>query len=124
MVAFDAVPLLDVTGPLQVSATANEPAVKGSDALLYIVMNAARQTPSVTSSAGIALMTEELSHHAAPVDTLIVAGGPGVEGAQDEALFAWLAARRDDHLAAELAERLGHRAVDAGAAASDEDGVG
>jgi transcriptional regulator GlxA family with amidase domain len=93
MVAFDAVQLLDVTGPLQVFATANDMAAKNGDPPPYAVRIVARQTPSVTSSAGIALMTEELPHPGAPLDTLIVAGGPGVESAQDQALVAWLAER-------------------------------
>lgn len=93
MVAFDAVQLLDVTGPLQVFATANDMAAKAGDPRPYAVGIVARQTPSVMSSAGIALMTDELPRPGAPIDTLIVAGGPGAERAQDEALVAWLAAR-------------------------------
>jgi transcriptional regulator GlxA family with amidase domain len=84
MVAFDAVQLLDVTGPLQVFATANETIARAGGAHPYTVRIVARQAPNVTASAGIILGTQSLSPPGSPVDTLIVAGGPGVKAAAEE----------------------------------------
>ncbi len=94
MVAFDAVQLLDVTGPLQVFATANETIAKVGGQHPYIVRIVARQVPAVTASAGIVLATQSLSSPDTPVDTLIVAGGPGVKAAARESeLVGWVTAR-------------------------------
>jgi transcriptional regulator GlxA family with amidase domain len=94
MVAFDAVQLLDVTGPLQVFATANETIAKAGRPHPYTVRIVARQVPNVTASAGIMLGTQSLSPPGSPVDTLIVAGGPGVKAAAEEReLVAWVTAR-------------------------------
>ena len=94
MVAFEAVQLLDVTGPLQVFATANETIAKAGGAHPYTVRIVARQAPNVTASAGIMLGTQPLSPPGTPVDTLIVAGGPGVKAAAEEKeLVAWVTAR-------------------------------
>lgn len=94
MVAFDAVQLLDVTGPLQVFATANETIAKAGGPHPYTVRIVAPQAAGVTASAGIVLATHPLSRPGTPVDTLIVAGGPGVEAAAEQRdLVAWLTAR-------------------------------
>ena len=94
MVAFDSVQLLDVTGPLQVFATANEMRAKGGEPPRYLLRVVAPTVPQVTASAGVVLASEALSHLATPVDTLVVAGGPGVGPASENAgLLAWLAAR-------------------------------
>jgi transcriptional regulator GlxA family with amidase domain len=96
MVAFDAVQLLDVTGPLQVFATANETVAKAGGPQPYSVRIVARQAPGVTASAGIVLATQPLSPPGTPVDTLIVAGGPGVKAAAAESeLLAWVTARAE-----------------------------
>lgn len=92
IVAFPGANLLDVTGPLQVFASANELAQGGSSPA-YDISLVARDTP-VTTSAGLALVAQRLPSPAKPVDTLIVAGGGGVHAAcGDEALLSWLAAR-------------------------------
>jgi transcriptional regulator GlxA family with amidase domain len=94
MVAFDAVQLLDVTGPLQVFATANETVARAGGEHPYAIRIVARQAPHVTASAGIVLATQPLSPPRTPVDTLIVAGGPGVKAAAaDSELVAWVTAR-------------------------------
>jgi len=94
MVAFDAVQLLDVTGPLQVFATANETVANAGAPHPYTVRIVARQAPAVTASAGIVLATQPLSPPGTPVDTMIVAGGPGVKAAAAETEFvAWVTAR-------------------------------
>ena len=94
MVAFDAVQLLDVAGPLQVFATANEMCAKAGEPPRYVLRVVAPTVPHVTASAGITLASRALSEHAASVDTLVVAGGPGVAAAsEDRVLVAWLAVR-------------------------------
>jgi transcriptional regulator GlxA family with amidase domain len=94
MVAFDAVQLLDVTGPLQVFATANEIIAGSGGAAPYLIRIVAREAPGVTASAGIGLMTEVLPPPATSIDTVIVAGGPGVTAAtRDTELLAWLTRR-------------------------------
>ena len=94
MVAFEAVQLLDVTGPLQVFATANEILAAAGGAPPYSVRIVTRQRPGVTASAGITLGTQALSPAGAPVDTLILAGGPGVRAAAAEvALVEWVRRR-------------------------------
>jgi transcriptional regulator GlxA family with amidase domain len=94
MVAFDGVQLLDVTGPLQVFATANEMLAATGAAPAFAVRLVARATPTLTASSGLVLASQELPDIAAPVDTLIVAGGPGVAAAANDAdLVSWLAAR-------------------------------
>jgi transcriptional regulator GlxA family with amidase domain len=94
MVAFDAVQLLDVTGPLQAFTTANETVAKTGEPHAYTVRIVARQAPSVTASAGIMLGTQSLPPPGTPVDTLMVAGGPGVKmAAEDAELVAWVTAR-------------------------------
>jgi len=85
--------LLDVTGPLQVFATANDLAAMARTGLPYEIRVVAAE-PNVTTSAGLALVTERLSGADEPVDTLIVAGGYGVQAACDSpVLVGWLRER-------------------------------
>jgi transcriptional regulator GlxA family with amidase domain len=94
MVAFKHVQLLDVTGPLQVFATANEMIAKTCGTPPYTIRIVARQARSVVASAGIVLATDDLPPLQTPVDTLIIAGGPGVKLAAAETEFVtWLRAR-------------------------------
>ena len=94
VLAFPAVQVLDVTGPLQVFATANELAAAGGAAAPYAPRVVAREAGGVTASAGLGLATAALPGAAVAVDTLLVAGGPGVEAAAaDPTLCAWVTAR-------------------------------
>jgi transcriptional regulator GlxA family with amidase domain len=99
VLAFPAVQLLDVTGPLQVFATANDHVTQAGGTAPYqlrVVAKAVRvgqNGRSVTASAGLALATLPLPRGTAP-DTLIVAGGPGVEAAtEDPELVDWVRQR-------------------------------
>src|ERR1700722_12530339 len=74
VVAFQAVQLLDVTGPLQVFATANDTVANTGAAPPYTLRIIARQTPSVMASAGIVFATGDLSPLDTPLDTLMIAG--------------------------------------------------
>lgn len=94
VLAYPAVQLLDVTGPLQVFATANDLLAKAGEAQPYLIRLVAPGGHSVASSAGVALMAEPLSPPETFVDTLIVAGGEGSNPALiDPVLVAWVAQR-------------------------------
>ena len=92
ILAFPQVQLLDVAGPLQVFATANERLGLGVEP--YAPRVVGRGGGLVSASAGLGLATLPLPDGDSPVDTFIVAGGPGVTAASgDPALVAWVAAR-------------------------------
>jgi transcriptional regulator GlxA family with amidase domain len=92
--AFDNLQLLDVAGPLQVFATANDLARLARRPKPYVLQVVAREGGLVASSAGLTLGAAPLPAAEAPLDTLIVAGGYGVDAAcEDEALLGWLRAR-------------------------------
>ena len=90
IVAFPDVQLLDVTGPLQVFASANEMRRVAGQPPYYAIRVVAKSSP-VISSSGLALLAQALSPRKRPIDTLIVAGGAGVHAAsQDKRLISWL----------------------------------
>jgi transcriptional regulator GlxA family with amidase domain len=94
LLVFPAVQVLDVTGPLQVFASANEQVTERGGSAPYALRVVARGGHSVTASAGLALATTALPPIASPIDTLIVAGGPGVDAAAaDPELIDWLRRR-------------------------------
>jgi transcriptional regulator GlxA family with amidase domain len=95
VLAFPDVQLLDVTGPLQVFATANEHVVQGGGAPPYTLrVVAAGGGRPVTSSAGLDIATQPLPRLGTALDTLIVAGGPGVDAAAaDPKLCDWVRKR-------------------------------
>lgn len=93
ILAFPDVQLLDVTGPLQVFASANALQPEQRSPPPYAVRVIARQHAIVTSS-GLQIVAHPLPRARVPVDTLIVAGGAGVRAAAaDAALLTWLARR-------------------------------
>ena len=86
ILAFPSVQLLDVTGPLQVFATANEVAASGSKSVApYLLRVVAPGGATVTTSSGLALLTQPLPPMESVPDTLLIAGGPGVERAASDA---------------------------------------
>ncbi len=92
--AFERVQLLDVAGPLQVFATANDLARQRRLPAPYRLDVVAREAPSVETSAGLGLVVAPLPLAQSAVDTLIVAGGFGLNAAcEDEALLGWLRER-------------------------------
>lgn len=94
VLAYPAVQLLDVTGPLQVFATANEQVVQAGGTAPYVLRVVAKDRSRVAASSGLEVVTDALPHSAAALDTLVVAGGPGVDvAAADPALLAWLRRR-------------------------------
>ncbi|ETK19753.1 AraC family transcriptional regulator [Pseudomonas sp. FH4] len=91
VLAFPNVQVLDVTGPLQVFATANDLARQQGLPLPYAVNVIAAQDEPVMTSAGLALLAAPLPAAETPCDTLVIAGGWGVYGAaEDPALVEWV----------------------------------
>jgi transcriptional regulator GlxA family with amidase domain len=92
--AYPSVQLLDVTGPLQVFASANDLVAEAGGIAPYALDIVAPGGQAVRASAGIGLATRPLPPIDADVDTLMVAGGPGVDAAAaDPVLVAWLRGR-------------------------------
>lgn len=93
ILAFPEVQILDVTGPLQVFSTANdffETAGKRPPYGLIVVSS----KEAIKSSSGLTLLTAPLPTCEPFADTLIVAGGHGVNAAcRNNQLTAWIAER-------------------------------
>lgn len=91
VLAFENAQVLDVTGPLQVFASANDLARQRGLPLPYAVNVIATQAGPVMTSAGLALLAEALPAIEQPCDTLVIAGGWGVYGvAEDPTLVQWV----------------------------------
>ncbi|TVT81383.1 GlxA family transcriptional regulator [Pseudomonas sp. H3(2019)] len=89
VLAFANVQLLDVTGPLQVFASANDMAAQRGLPPPYAPTVIAGGGGAVMSSAGLALLAEPLPSESS--DTLIIAGGWGVyTAAEDAVLVDWV----------------------------------
>lgn len=94
VLVFPSVQLLDVAGPLQVFACANEHVVRLDGLAPYTLRTVAMGDGGIASSAGLGLATTPLPSTRSPIDTLVVAGGPGVmAAATDPALVGWVTAR-------------------------------
>lgn len=90
LLAFPGVQLLDVCGPLQVFASANELAVQQRRAQPYATRVVAAEAGLVTSSSGVALLASSIRSVKGLIDTLIVPGGRGVSAASADArLTRW-----------------------------------
>src|ERR1700761_2452114 len=94
VLAFPSVQLLDVTGPIQVFASANNFMVAAGNAAPYAIRVVAHGTPSVEATAGVALAVHPLSPGEADVDTLVIAGGDGVHASSEDAVLVdWVRQR-------------------------------
>jgi transcriptional regulator GlxA family with amidase domain len=94
VLAYPSVQLLDVTGPAQVFASANDLVVGSGGTPPYVLRLVAPGGQIVTASAGLELTTRPLPPRRAAVDTLMIAGGQGVEAAAaDPALVDWVRRR-------------------------------
>ncbi len=103
-VVFERFQLLDVCGPLQVFATANEEMALAGRKPRYETHIRGVIAGPVHSSSGVTLQAEALPRRLQrSVDTLILPGGPGVRepGTEQERLVAWI--RRAEHRAARVA---------------------
>jgi transcriptional regulator GlxA family with amidase domain len=94
VLTFPAVQLLDVTGPVQVFATANDLVAGAGGTSPYRLRVVTQGDEGVTSSAGVSLAAGPLSRCNEALDTLLVAGGDGVEAAAaNAALVDWVRQR-------------------------------
>ncbi len=94
VLAYPAVQLLDVTGPLQVLVCTNDYVRKTGGTPPYVLRVVAKGKRYVTTSAGLEISTAPLPCTKNPPDTLIVPGGPGVDAAAaDAALVDWVRRR-------------------------------
>ncbi|CAN5239767.1 GlxA family transcriptional regulator [soil metagenome] len=94
MLAFPAVQLLDIAGPMQVFATANDLMTQAGHAKPYAPQVVAPGGASVLASAGLGLAAAALPETDAALDTLMIAGGQGVhDAAADPALVTWVRSR-------------------------------
>ena len=83
VLAYPSFQLLDVTGPLQVFATANEIVRAQGGEAPYAAQVVTLHGGVVTASCGLAVVSEPLAFEL-ETDTLVVAGGPGVKPAMDD----------------------------------------
>ncbi len=89
VLAFANMQILDVTGPLQVFASANDLARQRGMPTPYAPSVIASGGGAVMSSAGLAVLAEPLPQ--TPSDTLIIAGGWGIyPAAEDQQLVDWV----------------------------------
>ncbi|HEY6434735.1 MAG TPA: GlxA family transcriptional regulator [Acetobacteraceae bacterium] len=95
MLIYPAVQMLDVTGPLQVFASANEIVARDGGKPPYVLRVVAKDAGRLTvASSGLGLFAEPLPDRVAGLDTLLVAGGAGVAAAAEDAtLVAWVGDR-------------------------------
>ena len=93
LLVFPNFQMLDLTGPMQVFASANVLAEEAGAPAPYRLRVIAREN-RVSASAGLELVAQTLPASDEPCDTLVIAGGYGVfQAITDTALVAWLAAR-------------------------------
>lgn len=92
VLAYPAVQLLDVTGPLQVFATANDLMVRSRAEPAYSIRLVASGGNIVQASAGFALVADPLPSPSSSIDTLVVAGGEGANSVGAE-LIDWIRQR-------------------------------
>jgi len=94
VLAFPAVQLLDVTGPFQVFASANDIVAETGGTPPYVLRVVAKDCKDVTASGGLAIAASPLPRVGVALDTLMIAGGPGVDAASaDPALIKWIRER-------------------------------
>jgi len=94
VLAYPAVKLLDVTGPVEVFASANDFVAAAGGALPYLLKVVAQRGGGVTASAGVTLAAGPLTQGDEALDTLLVAGGDGAEAAaENPVLVDWVRQR-------------------------------
>lgn len=90
VLAFPRAQLLDVTGPLQVFASVNELAQERGQPAPYAPRVVAADAGPIETSSGLVVMADSLRSAGRP-DTVIVAGGKGVQAAsRDARMVRWV----------------------------------
>ncbi|QND45770.1 GlxA family transcriptional regulator (plasmid) [Rhizobium lusitanum] len=93
ILAFENAQLLDITGPLQVFTSANEAALAAGLPRPYDAITIAT-SPQTGTTSGLSLATSPLPDDDVDIDTLLVAGGQGVNKACEDAAFVdWIRRR-------------------------------
>lgn len=91
VLAYPSVKLLDVTGPIQVFASANAFMAQAGEAMPYTIRIVAQGGDRVEASGGVELVVYPLSPTGAVLDTLVIAGGEGIAAAAaDTGLIDWV----------------------------------
>ena len=94
VLAYPAVQLLDVTGPVQVFASANVQVADAGGTPPYQLKVVTQGGGGVTASAGVTLEADPLTQPSDALDTLLVAGGEGAEAAaENPVLVEWVRQR-------------------------------
>jgi transcriptional regulator GlxA family with amidase domain len=94
LLTFPLAQLLDVTGPAQVFASANDFVLESGGRPTYELKVVAQGGAQVTALAGLKPSTQLLPQEGSLVDTLMVAGGRGVEAAAaDRVIVDWVQMR-------------------------------
>jgi transcriptional regulator GlxA family with amidase domain len=94
VLTYPRVQLLDVTGPVQVFASANEIVEGAGGTRPYQLRVVSQGGQDVTATAGLALAAAPLPEAGQGVDTLLVAGGKGVAAAaENPVLVDWVRRR-------------------------------
>ncbi|HEY8290478.1 MAG TPA: GlxA family transcriptional regulator [Acetobacteraceae bacterium] len=94
IVAFPDFQLLDVAGPLQALASANQFAAESGLPGQYEVRVVSPAAGVLASSAALSIVADPLPASDRPLDTLIIGGGPGVYPAAEDAGFVDWVRRR------------------------------
>ncbi len=94
VLTYPAVQLLDVTGPVQVFASANDLVADTGGARPYLLRVVAQGGEGATASAGVTIAAGPLTQLSEALDTLLVAGGEGAEAAaENPVLVDWVRQR-------------------------------
>ena len=94
VLAYPYVKLLDVTGPIQVFASANTLMAQAGQPVPYAIRVVAQGGERIEASGGVELAAHPLSPVDADLDTLVIAGGEGVAAAATKTqLLDWLRER-------------------------------
>lgn len=94
VLVFPSAQLLDVTGPVQVFASANVHVGNAGGTPPYALRVVAQECRGITTSAGLELAAGPLPPAGEALDTLLVAGGEGAEAAAaDRVLVDWVRER-------------------------------
>src|ERR1700728_333634 len=94
VLTYPAVQLLDVTGPVQVFASANDIIAGAGGPRTFFLRIVWQGGEDVTATAGVALAACPLTQRGEALDTLLVAGGEGAEAAaENSALVEWVQER-------------------------------